>query len=168
MTNKAVVIVGCRVFGLYLLIDAILALPQVFRVLGSGLAGDFLFIVLPVALRIAFSAVLILLPSTFARLLLTGTSEDDRGSGSWSPDDLQRVLIGALGLLLILWTISDTQSLGQAVSGLVKFAYTSVDASVSERFSFVVTVFRLALGIGLVLGARGITDFFRRIRNAGH
>lgn len=164
MSREDVVAVGIRLFAIYLALsvlwEAVGAAPLVFQDGWSSTAGFFIMLWL---LGLAISGVLWVFPLTVARKLLPVMSEPR------SEPQVDASVAMSLGLVLIgLWVLA---------YGLVNAAYwltlmVSIHRMGGESYAWTpeqvagitATVIELAVGVGLLFGAKGLKRLIYRFR----
>lgn len=165
MTNEQVVAVGCRIFGIYLALSALLwTVNAVSLIQGSLEMGH--WILLGASLfMFALSSVLVFAPLKLARLLLKGEQPSEQSS-PWDLYEFQSVLCSVLGLYTLFTVLTNLQFWGHALHAATRLASaqqgTLIDMSTLGTF-----LLQLIAGIWLLLGARGLKGFVRYFRRLG-
>ena len=167
MTPQQILIVAVRLFAIFWFVTSIGHLVAAVRALGHVATGGSVSLALgiPIA-ELTLCVFLWLFPATLGRRLLKSEHEPP----SAAPPALlewQAMLVAVLGL----WTLSNA-----IPDGAYFFAYflnykqfgATFNGQISDQWPFIAaTVAEFAIGIWLLLGARGLAELLHRMRTAG-
>jgi hypothetical protein len=165
MTNDQVVAVGVRVAGIALLIGtlgpALQLIPFSMRIASAQPYWLAAYGLETVAFAV-LGLLMVAMPSQFARAILP---EGTHPASPWSLEEFQAVLFSVLGVYFLVTTLTNMSDWVRAWNFFSGNARSVHWPDVSDVAAMATIALKLAVGIWLLLGARGLASIIRRLRS---
>lgn len=167
MTNEQAVGAGVRVAGAVLVLSMFGPLLQLIP-LSIQIGASRPFWLLTYALQCvplaALGLLMIAKPSQFSRWILQDGTHLTEATG-WSLEELQAVLFSVLGLYFMVITVTDLYGWLRIFSNFSGNVRSVHWPATSDLAFMATTTLKLAVGVWLLLGARGVAAVIQRLRS---
>ncbi|GAB6154423.1 hypothetical protein JCM17380_31730 [Desulfosporosinus burensis] len=167
MSNREVASLGCKILGVYMIIQGINVSTSVLSfslATSNQMAKENLLNISYPLMYILFGVLLWLLSNKLSVIIIKGETHFNEGTGI-SASDIQRVAFSVLGLFFL------GNSLPRLVSLVANF-YTMRGRGITISGAEILLgaggeITQLIVGLWIFLSAKGLVNFLKKIRTAG-
>lgn len=174
MTGRAIALLACRVFAIYVVLQGIIlfctVLVQIGPVLQNpGEAGRWLGALSTLAVIVLLAGLAVMLwigAGRIARVMVPGDDAPDAGAGP-AAEEIQAVGFSIVGLLVLIRAVPHAAGVFFNYWFLERGALASQSISGHTKVQLGIAAIELVLGACLLFGARGLTGVLKTVRQAG-
>ena len=168
MSREDIVAIASRLFAIFIAVTAIRTIGVTFEVAyqsdTSAQPSAYIYLAIILVSALAASFVLWFFPLTIARKLLP-VMKEPQPSVTWQSGNAMELALAILGFWVLSSAISDCVYWVTFYFNIRQETGTGLESiSAAGKSEMVVAAFELVLGFVLVLGHRGISQLFNRLR----
>lgn len=172
MTKREIAVLACKILAIYVALQAVSPLAYGVVSLGDAIlrgrwevqVGQILALILAIVPYVVIGTILWWQANRLATHMVSGMTEAQAPEVKVIETDIQPIAFSVVGLLILAEAFASAVSL---LSTVLYQNWRSLLASVTLYNDAVETVTRLAVGLWLLLGSRGLAKFLNRVRGLG-
>ncbi len=174
MSLRGIASLGFKLLGIFVIVQAVPLLQDIGIFLGSieslastnvNIAVLIISAILPVGLLIGIGCGLLIFSSKLASRLITPDTEGPRDPSADS-EDIQAVAFSVIGVLVFVLAVPKLFQIGANYYGIKQMGqYARAELFWRGTWVHVIGLLvQLLIGLGLFLGARGLSNFWQRLQ----